>query len=104
MTFAFLPSRPLQARPSPCTITTVINTTHWQPQVPRREASSVPFAFFDTLHSTAAMLRTSIVRATRSAAVMPKTAPVTSQLQQFRQAHAISNPTLAQIEQRWEDI
>ncbi|KAJ4315690.1 Cytochrome c oxidase subunit 5B, mitochondrial [Neodidymelliopsis sp. IMI 364377] len=45
------------------------------------------------------MLRTSIVRATRSAAVMPKTAPVTSQLQQFRQAHAISNPTLAQIEQ-----
>ena len=48
------------------------------------------------------MMRTSIVRATRAAAV-PKTAPVTSSLQQFRQAHAISNPTLANIEQRWED-
>jgi cytochrome c oxidase subunit 4 len=49
------------------------------------------------------MMRTSIVRATRAAAV-PKTAPVTSQLQQFRQAHAISNPTLANIESRWEDL
>jgi cytochrome c oxidase subunit 4 len=48
------------------------------------------------------MMRTSIVRATRAAAV-PKTAPVTSQLQQFRQAHAISNPTLANIESRWEE-
>lgn len=49
------------------------------------------------------MMRTSIVRATRAAAV-PKAAPVTSQLQQFRQAHAISNPTLAQIEKRWEEL
>ncbi|KAF2633460.1 COX4-domain-containing protein [Macroventuria anomochaeta] len=49
------------------------------------------------------MMRTSIVRATRAAAV-PRTAPVTSQLQHFRQAHAISNPTLANIEQRWEDL
>ncbi|KAG9204873.1 hypothetical protein B5807_06560 [Epicoccum nigrum] len=48
------------------------------------------------------MMRTSIVRATRAAAV-PR-ASVTSQLQQFRQAHAISNPTLANIEQRWEDL
>ena len=48
------------------------------------------------------MMRTSIVRATRAAAV-PR-ASVTSQLQHFRQAHAISNPTLANIEQRWEDL
>lgn len=89
---------PPQARPSPCTITTVITTTHWQLQVPRREALSVPFAFFDTLHSTATMMRTSIARATRAAAV-PRT---TCQVQQFRQAHAISNPTLAKIESRWE--
>lgn len=44
------------------------------------------------------MMRTSIARATRAAAV-PRT---TCQVQQFRQAHAISNPTLAKIESRWE--
>ena len=90
---------PPQARRSPCTITTFITTTHWQLQVPRRETLSVPFAFFDTLHSTATMMRTSIARATRAAAV-PRT---TCQVQQFRQAHAISNPTLAKIEARWEE-
>ena len=59
------------------------------------------------------MLRSSIVRASSSAAAMsstanrtalPRAAPVACQLQQSRQAHAISNPTLANIEKRWEDM
>lgn len=60
------------------------------------------------------MLRSSLVRASRSsAAVMPSVAtrtalpracPAVCQLQQARQAHAISNPTLANIEKRWEDM
>ncbi|KAF1918195.1 cytochrome c oxidase subunit IV-domain-containing protein [Ampelomyces quisqualis] len=60
------------------------------------------------------MLRSSLARASRtSAAVMPpvatrtalpRAASVACQLQQTRQAHAISNPTLANIENRWEDM
>jgi cytochrome c oxidase subunit 4 len=59
------------------------------------------------------MLRSSIARASSSAAAMsstatrtalPRAAPVACQLQQSRQAHAISNPTLANIEKRWEDM
>jgi cytochrome c oxidase subunit 4 len=58
------------------------------------------------------MLRSSIARASRSSAVMstatrtivPRAAPVACQIQQTRQAHAISNPTLANIEKRWEEM
>ncbi|MBO1764937.1 hypothetical protein JQN64_27580, partial [Escherichia coli] len=60
------------------------------------------------------MFRSSIVRASRSSAAvipstatrtaLPRAAPVACQLQQSRQAHAISNPTLANIEKRWEDM
>lgn len=60
------------------------------------------------------MLRSSIVRAARSSAtVIPSTAtrtavfraaPAACQTQQTRQAHAISNPTLANIENRWEEM
>ncbi|KAF2200254.1 cytochrome c oxidase polypeptide V mitochondrial precursor [Delitschia confertaspora ATCC 74209] len=63
------------------------------------------------------MLRSSIIRATRSSAssVVPSTATPAARLQraapavcvqqqQSRQAHAISNPTLANIEKRWEDM
>jgi cytochrome c oxidase subunit 4 len=61
------------------------------------------------------MLRSSIIRASRSSAAvmpsvatrtaLPRAAPVACQLQQTRQAsHAISNPTLANIEKRWEDM
>ncbi|EOA88365.1 Cytochrome c oxidase subunit 5B [Exserohilum turcicum] len=60
------------------------------------------------------MLRSSIVRASQSSAAviqstatrtaLPRAAPVACQLQQSRQAHAISNPTLANIEKRWEDM
>ncbi|KAI4662733.1 Cytochrome c oxidase polypeptide 5, mitochondrial [Alternaria viburni] len=59
------------------------------------------------------MLRSSIARASSSAAAMsstatrtalPRAAPVACQMQQSRQAHAISNPTLANIEKRWEDM
>ncbi|KAF2744593.1 COX4-domain-containing protein [Sporormia fimetaria CBS 119925] len=61
------------------------------------------------------MLRTSIVRAARSSAslaAIPSTrqavhraAPaVCAQQQQIRKAHAISNPTLANIERRWEEM
>jgi cytochrome c oxidase subunit 4 len=60
------------------------------------------------------MLRSSLIRATRSSAsvipsvatrtALPRAAPVACQLQQTRQAHAISNPTLANIEKRWEDM
>lgn len=64
------------------------------------------------------MLRTSIVRAARSSAsVLPSTATrqaiyapriapaaCIQQQQQIRKAHAISNPTLANIEKRWEDM
>lgn len=56
-----------------------------------------------------AMLRTSIVRATGSSlrqAARPQASPAAlvsvSNAQQTRQAHAISNPTLANIEKRWE--
>ncbi|KAH7393019.1 cytochrome c oxidase subunit IV-domain-containing protein [Pyrenochaeta sp. MPI-SDFR-AT-0127] len=60
------------------------------------------------------MLRSSVVRASRSSAAvipssatrtaLPRAAPVACQLQQTRQAHAISNPTLANIEKRWEEM
>jgi cytochrome c oxidase subunit 4 len=57
------------------------------------------------------MLRSSVIRASRSSAsIIPSTvahraAPVVCiQQQQARQAHAISNPTLANIEKRWEDM
>ncbi|KAF2129031.1 COX4-domain-containing protein [Dothidotthia symphoricarpi CBS 119687] len=60
------------------------------------------------------MLRSSIARASRSSAtVIPSTAtrtavfratPAACQIQQTRQAHAISNPTLANIEKRWEEM
>ncbi|KAH7118001.1 mitochondrial cytochrome c oxidase-like protein subunit V [Dendryphion nanum] len=63
------------------------------------------------------MLRSSIIRASRSsafhlpsaatrqAALLPRAVPaVCTQQQQVRQAHAISNPTLANIEKRWEDM
>ncbi|KAF1844708.1 COX4-domain-containing protein [Cucurbitaria berberidis CBS 394.84] len=60
------------------------------------------------------MLRSSLTRASRSSAAsipstatrtaVPRIAPVACQLQQTRQAHAISNPTLANIEKRWEDL
>ncbi|KAF2688820.1 mitochondrial cytochrome c oxidase-like protein subunit V [Lentithecium fluviatile CBS 122367] len=62
------------------------------------------------------MLRSSVIRATRSsAAVLPssatrhavgvsRAAPAACLQQQTRQAHAISNPTLANIEKRWEDM
>ena len=55
------------------------------------------------------MLRSSIVRASRSS-IAPtarqavRAAPAACQLQQIRQAHAISNPTLANIEKRWDDM
>ena len=54
------------------------------------------------------MLRSSLLRAAGSTSLLPSTAarqairaPVVC-LQQSRQAHAISNPTLADIEKRWE--
>lgn len=53
------------------------------------------------------MLRTAI---TRSAVLRPAvsasrtTTTTTSQLQPTRQAHAVSNPTLANIEKRWETM
>lgn len=64
------------------------------------------------------MLRSSVIRASRSspciipssairqAGRVPRAAPAAGlQLQQqTRQAHAISNPTLANIEKRWEDM
>lgn len=60
------------------------------------------------------MLRSSIARAARSSnavipsaatrTALPRAAPVACQLQQTRQAHAISNPTLANIEKRWEEM
>lgn len=62
------------------------------------------------------MLRSSIIRAARSSAsivpasatrqavrVSPAASAVSFQ-QQIRQEHAISNPTLAGIEKRWEDM
>ncbi|OCL12629.1 COX4-domain-containing protein [Glonium stellatum] len=60
------------------------------------------------------MLRSSIIRASRSSASaipstatrqairMPRASSVVCIQQQSRQAHAISNPTLANIEKRWE--
>ena len=60
------------------------------------------------------MFRSSIARASSSSTIvipsaatrtaLPRAAPVACQLQQSRQAHAISNPTLANIEKRWEDM
>ncbi|ORY18013.1 mitochondrial cytochrome c oxidase-like protein subunit V [Clohesyomyces aquaticus] len=63
------------------------------------------------------MLRSSVIRATRSPASIipssatrqairaPRIAPAVCLYQpQARQAHAISNPTLANIEKRWEDM
>jgi cytochrome c oxidase subunit 4 len=60
------------------------------------------------------MLRSSLLRASRSSAAVipatatraafPRAAPMACQLQQTRQAHAISNPTLANIEKRWEEM
>lgn len=62
------------------------------------------------------MLRSSVIRASRSSAsILPssatrqavrisRAAPAACLQQQTRQAHAISNPTLANIEKRWEDM
>jgi cytochrome c oxidase subunit 4 len=62
------------------------------------------------------MLRSSIIRASKSSAsLVPATAtrqairvhqaaPIVCSQTQVRQAHAISNPTLANIEKRWEDM
>jgi cytochrome c oxidase subunit 4 len=60
------------------------------------------------------MLRSSLARAARSSAIVipatatrtavPRAASAVCQIQQTRQAHAISNPTLANIEKRWEDM
>jgi len=62
------------------------------------------------------MLRSSVIRASRSSASIVSSAarqavrtspagPISClQQQQVRQAHAISNPTLANIEKRWEDM
>lgn len=74
---------------------------------------SFPFSPIST-QPAAAMLRSSLIRASRSSAAvmpsvatrtaLPRAAPAVCQLQQARQAHAISNPTLANIEKRWEDM
>jgi cytochrome c oxidase subunit 4 len=45
------------------------------------------------------MLRTSLIRSSRGAAIVRSTPAA---IVQRRQAHAISNPTLANIEKRWE--
>lgn len=52
------------------------------------------------------MLRSSVIRAAGSAsASLRQTLPaVAAPLSQVRQAHAISNPTLANIEKRWESM
>ncbi|KAH8590193.1 cytochrome c oxidase subunit IV-domain-containing protein [Bisporella sp. PMI_857] len=51
------------------------------------------------------MLRQSLVRSSRSAIVRPAAqANVLRAAEQKRQAHAISNPTLANIEKRWEGM
>lgn len=57
------------------------------------------------------MLRSSIVRAASSAPSVarpalraPKLAQAVCAQQQSRQTHAISNPTLADIEKRWEQM
>ncbi|KAF2016577.1 COX4-domain-containing protein [Aaosphaeria arxii CBS 175.79] len=63
------------------------------------------------------MMRSSVIRASKcSASIIPSTATrqaarvpraasiVCAQQQQTRSAHAISNPTLASIEKRWEDM
>lgn len=55
------------------------------------------------------MLRSSIVQASRSSVVPTarqavRAAPAVCHQQQIRQAHAISNPTLANIEKRWDDM
>jgi hypothetical protein len=88
--------------------------THWQLQVPRRESSPFLFHFSTISTPPAAMLRSTLARASRSSAAVipsgatrtafPRAAPVACQLQQTRQAHAISNPTLSNIEKRWEDM
>ncbi|KAF1997242.1 mitochondrial cytochrome c oxidase-like protein subunit V [Amniculicola lignicola CBS 123094] len=51
--------------------------------------------------SSASLLPSS---ATRQAVRVPRAAPIACLQQQIRQAHAISNPTLANIEKRWEDM
>jgi len=48
------------------------------------------------------MLRTSMARATGSSLRQVVRSSQASPAQQTRQAHAISNPTLANIEKRWE--
>ncbi|KAF2796424.1 COX4-domain-containing protein [Melanomma pulvis-pyrius CBS 109.77] len=62
------------------------------------------------------MLRSSVIRASRSSASLlpssasrqairaPRAAPAVCLQQQARQTHAISNPTLSNIEKRWEDM
>jgi cytochrome c oxidase subunit 4 len=49
------------------------------------------------------MLRTAITRSSHQAAAS-FVRPATTQLLQTRYAHAISNPTLANIEKRWESM
>jgi cytochrome c oxidase subunit 4 len=56
------------------------------------------------------MMRTAVLRAAASSAapsrqlLARRTLPALCQQQQVRQAHAISNPTLADIEKRWESL
>lgn len=85
------------------------------PLVPSTGALTLPFLNFATLSTLHfAMLRSSVIRASRSSIPLSATrqvagapraaALVCAQQQQIRQAHAISNPTLANIEKRWEDM
>ncbi|KAL3421270.1 Cytochrome c oxidase polypeptide 5, mitochondrial [Phlyctema vagabunda] len=50
------------------------------------------------------MLRNSILRSSRAAIVRQPAVAAQLQVVQRRQAHAISNPTLANIEKRWESM
>ncbi|KZF20601.1 putative cytochrome c oxidase polypeptide 5, mitochondrial [Xylona heveae TC161] len=50
------------------------------------------------------MLRTSVIRGANSLAAAARPSAPRCLVQQTRQAHAISNPTLADIEKRWETL
>lgn len=56
------------------------------------------------------MLRTSVLRAASQTSVLPasratvRSSAAAAGKQQTRKAHAISNPTLANIESRWENL
>lgn len=72
------------------------------PRPPQLDPSPLSRRFLHLPRNTAKMMRTSLLRATRAAAapsarlaMVPRAAAST---------HAISNPTLANIEKRWEDM